>query len=186
MISELARNWWAVALRGALAILFGVLAFVMPGLTLQVLAILFAAYTFVDGLFTVVAAVRARGEVARWWALLLEGVAGIALAVLILVFPPAAVLLLVYMVAAWALITGLLEIVAAIRLRQQIEGEWRLLLSGALSIVLAVLIVLWPLGGVLAVAWMIGSYAILFGVVLLALAWRLKGHAERASGPAPA
>jgi uncharacterized membrane protein HdeD (DUF308 family) len=186
MITELARNWWALALRGVLAILFGVPAFVMPGLTLEVLAILFAAYTFVDGVFTVIAAVRARGDVARWWALLLEGVAGIVLALLIVALPGAAVLLLVYMVAAWALITGVLEIIAAIRLRQQIEGEWRLLLSGALSVIFAILVAVLPAAGVLSVAWTIGAYAILFGVVLIALAWRLKGHADRAGGLAPA
>ncbi len=186
MITELARNWWAVALRGVLAILFGVLAFVFPGLTLTVLVILFAAYTIVDGIFTLVAALRARGEQRRWWALLLEGIASIALGLLIWLWPGLTVLLLVYFVAAWALITGMLEIIAAIRLREHIEGEWWLALSGVLSVILGILVAVFPLGGVLALAWTIGAYAILFGIVLLALAWRLKGFASRASGPAPA
>jgi uncharacterized membrane protein HdeD (DUF308 family) len=186
MVTELARYWWAIALRGVVAILFGILAFVWPGLTLEVLAILFGAFVFVDGVFAIIAAVRARGEQARWWALLLEGITSVVLGFLVWLWPLGAVIVFIYFVAGWALITGLLAILAAIRLREHIEGEWRLVLSGVLSIVFALLIAFWPLAGVLAAAWMIGGYAILFGILLLALGWRLRGHAARAEGPAPA
>jgi uncharacterized membrane protein HdeD (DUF308 family) len=183
MVTQLARNWWAVALRGAVAILFGVAAFLWPGLTLGLLVVLFGAYAFVDGVFAVVAALRAGGERLRW-AVLLEGITGIVAGILIWLWPQITLLLLVYFVAAWALITGLLEVMAAIRLRERIEGEWRLALGGVLSIVFAVLVALWPLAGVVAMAWLIGSYAIIFGVVLLALAWRLKSLAPGADRPA--
>lgn len=181
MITELARNWWAIALRGAAAVLFGLLAFFWPGLTIEVLILMFGAYVVVDGAFTIAAALRARGERARWWALLFEGIANIVAGLIIWAWPGLTVIVLMYFIAAWSLITGLLEIFAAIRLREHIEGEWRLAVSGALSILFAVLIAMWPLAGAVAVAWLIGAYALLFGIVLLALAFRLRGLHQRAA-----
>lgn len=179
MVSELARNWWAVALRGILAILFGVLAIFWPAITIEALVLLFGAYIIVDGIVTVVTALRTRAEQARWWALLLEGMASIIAGGVIWWWTGLSILVLMYFVAAWALITGLLEVLAAIRLREVIEGEWRLLVSGLLSILFAILVAIWPLAGAIAIAWLIGVYALLFGIMLLALAFHLRGRSQR-------
>ncbi len=186
MISELAKNWWVVALRGVLAIVFGLMAFFWPGLTISVLVLFFGAYILIDGIFTIFTALRTREEHTRWWALLFEGLASIIAGGVIWGWTGLSVIVLMYFIAAWSLITGMLEIIAAIRLRQQIEGEWRLALSGVLSIVFAILVAIWPLAGAVAVAWLIGFYAILFGIALLALAFRLRGHNERVASAAPA
>jgi uncharacterized membrane protein HdeD (DUF308 family) len=187
MIAEVAQHWWALAIRGVIAILLGIAAFVWPGLTLAFLVTLFGIFMLLDGVFSVVAAIQARHGLSHWWALLLEGIVGIVAGVLTIALPGLAVVVLIFFIAAWALITGILEIIAAIRLRDQIQGEWRLALSGALSVIFGILVAIWPQSGALAIAWLIGAYAILFGVVLLALAFHLKGFADRqATGPAPA
>ncbi|HLH25531.1 MAG TPA: HdeD family acid-resistance protein [Chloroflexota bacterium] len=187
MVTQLARHWWAMAIRGVIAIVIGLIAFIWPGIAVAALVMLFGVFMFLDGIFAVVAAVQERATVPHWWALLIEGIAGIVAGLIVWALPGLAALVLIYFIAAWALITGIMEIIAAIRLREQIEGEWRLALSGVLSVILAVLLVISPLGGILALAWLLGAYAILFGVVLLALAFHLKGFADRrATGPAPA
>lgn len=177
MLQSLARNWWALALRGVLAILFGVAAFVWPGMTIAALVLLFGAYAFVDGLFALMAAIRQHGDVGseRWWMLLLEGLAGIGVGVLTVLWPNITGLVLLYLIAAWAIITGVFEILAAIRLRREIDNEWWLALAGIASVVFGVLIALQPAAGALAIVWILGGYAILFGILLLALAFRLRG-----------
>jgi uncharacterized membrane protein HdeD (DUF308 family) len=186
MVAGLARHWWALAIRGVIAILIGLVAFIMPGVAVAALVMLFGVFMFLDGVFAVVAGVQARHTVPHWWALLVEGIAGIIAGLIVWLLPGLAALVLIYFIAAWALITGIMEIVAAIRLREQIQGEWRLALSGALSVILAILLAVSPGGGILALAWLLGAYAILFGVVLLALAFHLKGFAGRhAPGAAP-
>ena len=173
-LAVLTRNWGAIATRGVAAILFGLLSFALPGLTLAALVLLFGAYALVDGIFNVVAAVRGRGTVQPWWALLLEGIVSIAAGVVTFVLPGLTALTLVYVIAAWAVVTGVLEIVAAVRLRNQITGEWRLVLGGVLSIVFGVFIMLAPGAGALALVLWIGAYALVFGALLLALAVRLR------------
>ena len=173
-LAVLTRNWGAIATRGVAAILFGLLSFALPGLTLAALVLLFGAYALVDGIFNVVAAVRGRGTVQPWWALLLEGIVSIAAGVVTFVLPGLTALTLVYVIAAWAVVTGVLEIVAAVRLRNQITGEWRLVLGGVLSIVFGVFIMLAPRAGALALVLWIGAYALVFGALLLALAVRLR------------
>src|SRR5438477_2123797 len=166
----LARNWGAIAVRGVAAILFGLLTFLVPGLTLTALVLLFGAYALVDGIFSVVAAVRRRAGDPPWWALLLEGVVGIAAGIVTFLLPGLTAVTLVYVIAAWAVVTGVLEIVAAVRLRRQITGEWRLVLSGVLSIVFGGLLMVVPAAGALAMTLLLGAYAIVFGALLLALA----------------
>ncbi len=186
MVTQLARNWWALALRGVCAILFGLAAFLWPGITIAVLVVLFGAYAFVDGIFALVAGVRSAGESERWWVLVLEGVAGILAGVIAFFWPGITAIALVYVIAAWAVVTGVFEIVAAIRLREQIEGEWLLGLSGVASLLLGIALILMPVAGAVAFIWVIGSYAILFGILLIALAFRLRsmGGQSRAGAAA--
>ena len=174
MLTMLARNWWVVALRGVFAIIFGVLALIWPGLTLFVLIAMFGAYALVDGIFAVIAGIASYGRNERWWAVLLEGVAGIILGVMTFLWPGTTALVLVYFIAAWALITGVFEIAAAIRLRKEIEGEWMMVLSGILSIIFGLFLVVAPGAGALGLTLVIGAYAIVFGILLLILAFRLR------------
>jgi len=174
-----ARNWWALVLRGVLGIVFGLFALALPAAAFAVLVLAFGAYTLVDGVFNIVAALRdARGE-RRWWALLLSGVAGVLAGLAAFVAPAPTALVLLYVIAGWAILTGVLEITAAIRLRRQLIGEWLMALSGALSIVFGALIIVAPLAGALAVLLLIGAYALVSGVVLLALGVRLRRAARR-------
>lgn len=173
-VDSLSRNWWAVSLRGLAGILFGIITFFAPGISLAALVLLFGAYALVDGVLAIVSAVRRRGA-DRWWLLLLEGLVGIAAGVLTFLLPAITALALLYVIAAWALVTGAFEIAAAIRLRKVITGEWLLVLSGILSIALGVLLVLYPGPGALAVVIWIGAYAFVFGALLFALGLRLRG-----------
>ena len=170
----LARNWGAIASRGVAAIMFGVLTFVVPALTLTVLVLLFGAYAIVDGVFSIIAALRRRAGSRTWWALLAEGIIGVAAGLVTFLFPGLTAVTLVYVIAAWAIVTGVLEIVAAVRLRRQLTGEAWLVLSGVLSIVFGGLLTIAPGAGALALVLWIGAYAIVFGALLLALAFRLR------------
>lgn len=192
MLTMLARNWWVFLIRGILAILFGILALVWPGITLTSLVLIFGAYALVDGIFSVIAGISSYGENKRWWAELLEGLAGILFGILAIIWPGMTALVLLYFIAAWALVTGVLEIAAAIQLRREIENEWILILAGILSIIFGVLLFLFPGAGALGLVTVIGIYAIIFGVAQIVLAFRLRGlrpGQDRGSGsempPAP-
>ena len=174
----LSRNWWALALRGLAAILFGILAFAWPGITLFVLVVFFGAYMLVDGIFAIVAAVRAAGEEARWWLMLLEGILGVVVGLVTFFWPGLTALALLYLIAAWAIVTGIMEIAAAIRLRREMLGEWALILGGALSVLFGVLLVVIPArAGLLSLTWLIGAYAVVFGVLQVVLAFRVRNSA---------
>lgn len=173
-IDTLARNWWAVLLRGIAGILFGVATFFAPAISLAALVLLFGAYAFVDGILTLVSALRNRATNERWWVLLLEGLTGVLAGVVTFIWPGITALALLYLIAAWALITGALELAAAIRLRKVIDHEWLLVLSGIASIGLGVLLAMFPGAGALAVVLWIGAYALVFGVLLVALGFRLR------------
>lgn len=176
MAQVLARNWWALALRGVLGILFGLAAFLFPGITLGALILLFGVYAVVDGVFAIVAGIRAAEHHERWAVLLLEGIVGIAAGVLTLVWPALTAVVLLYVIAAWSVIKGGLKIAAAIRLRRTIRGEWLLGLNGAFSVLFGVLLVAMPVIGLLTLVWLIGAYAVIFGILLLGLAFRLRKH----------
>jgi uncharacterized membrane protein HdeD (DUF308 family) len=183
-LDSLTRNWWAVALRGLAGILFGVITFVSPGISLAALVLLFGAYSFADGVLSIVSAVRRRGA-DRWWLLLLQGIVGIGAGVVTLLWPGITAIALLFVVAAWALVGGALQIAAAIRLRKVITGEWLLALGGVLSIALGVLLVLFPGPGALALVIWIGAYAFVFGILLLVLGFKLRGlRSPRAHQPA--
>lgn len=174
MLAMLARNWWVLALRGVFAIIFGILALVWPLTALITLVLLFGAYALVDGVFAVIAGIASIGRDQRWWAMLLEGLAGIIIGLLTFFWPGNTALILLYFIAAWALITGVLEIVAAIQLRRLITNEWMLILGGVLSIIFGVLLFAFPGSGALSLVWLIGIYAIIFGISMIALAFRLR------------
>jgi len=173
-IDTLVRNWWVVLLRGILGIVFGVVTFFAPGISLTALVLLFGAFAFVDGILAVMGAIRRHGTGERWWLLLLQGIAGVAAGILAPLMPGLTALVLLYVIAAWALITGGFELAAAIRLRKAINDEWLLALSGIASIALGVLLVLFPGAGALALVLWIGAYAFVSGILLTALAFRLR------------
>ena len=176
ILPVLSRNWWALALRGLAAIVFGLLAFILPGITLTALILLFSAYMLVDGVFAIVAAVRAEERDTRWWLLLAEGVLGVLAGIVAFAWPGLTALALLYLVAAWSIITGILQIVGAIRLRREIEGEWALILGGVLSVIFGVLLAVLPGPGILALLWLIGAYALVSGVLLIILAFRVRNE----------
>jgi uncharacterized membrane protein HdeD (DUF308 family) len=179
----LSRNWWALALRGLAAILFGILAFAWPGITLFVLVIFFGAYMLVDGIFAIVAAVRAAGEQARWWLMLVEGILGVVVGLVTFFWPGLTAFALLYLIAAWAIVTGIMEIAAAIRLRREMVGEWALILGGAFTVLFGVLLVVIPArAGLLSLTWLIGAYAVVFGVLLVVLAFRVRSAPSSAEG----
>src|SRR5690349_18404022 len=166
MLETLSRHWWAVALRGVAAILFGVLALVWPGITVFALVIVFGAYALLDGAFTLVAAFgnrdggRARGS--RVW-LFASGIAGILTGIVAVVWPGITALALLWVIALWAVVTGVFDIVAAVQLRKQMRREWLLALNGALSVLFGVLLVIWPAAGALTLIVLFGIAAIVFG-----------------------
>jgi uncharacterized membrane protein HdeD (DUF308 family) len=178
MAVGIAERWWALALRGLAGIVLGIAAFAWPGITLVILVILFGAYLLVDGIFAVVG-----GALSRSWLLALDGVLGLIAGVIALVWPGITAVALLFLVAAWALLTGIAELVAAIRLRNMIRNEWLLIITGVVSIVFAILLVINPTAGLLTLVYLFGAYAIVFGVVSLALAVRLRSHRGRMTAP---
>ena len=175
----LSRNWWTLLVRGLAAIAFGIMTFVMAGITLAVLVMLFGAYAVFDGAVAVWAALGSRKNNPSWWMLLLAGLVGIGLGLLTFVTPSITALVLLFFIALWAIAKGVLEIVTAIRLRKEIEGEWRLVVAGLASIGFGLVVLSRPGAGALAILWLIGAYAMLFGVLLVLLAFRARGFAKR-------
>ena len=174
MFVILAHNWWTLLLRGILALIFGVLCVAYPGITLIIMTIMFGAYALVDGAFAVASAIStAKGE-PRWWATILEGIVGLILGSFTLIWPGTTAFGLLYLIAAWAIITGIFEIAAAVRLRKQFTNEWLLILSGVASVIFGLLTLAMPGAGALAIVFWIGAYAITFGMFYVALAFRLR------------
>jgi uncharacterized membrane protein HdeD (DUF308 family) len=170
----LSRNWWKLLLRGLAAIAFGILAWLLPGISLAALVLLFGIFVLADGILGVWMAIAGRKEYEDWWVLLLWGLVGIGAGMLTFVAPGITELALLFFIAVWAIATGILEIVAAIRLRREIKGEWMLILGGLLSVMFGVLLMAQPGAGALALIWMIGTYAVLFGIILGILAFKTR------------
>jgi uncharacterized membrane protein HdeD (DUF308 family) len=175
MSSLLAQNWWAIALRGVAGILFGIIAILLPGLTIASLVLLFAAYMLIDGILALVAAIRAARRHERWGMLILEGIADLIAGAIALVFPLATVLAFILLTGAWAIVSGGLMLAAATRLHIT-HGRWLMVFSGAVSVIWGILLIIWPLVGALVVTWWLGAYALVFGVTLLVLGFRLRNH----------
>jgi uncharacterized membrane protein HdeD (DUF308 family) len=169
-------HWWALALRGTLAILFGLAALLRPGIALGALILLIGAYFLVDGVFAIVGVFRGTRSGTPRWLLLLEGVVSILAGLIAFVNPGITAIALLYLVAAWAVITGIAEIVTAIRLRQEIQGEWALIVGGILSVLFGVILAVLPGVGILSLIWLIGIYAVVFGVLMLIAGFRVRAH----------
>ncbi|GAB3453153.1 HdeD family acid-resistance protein [Massilia terrae] len=179
------RSWWVPALRGIFGILFGVLTLLWPGLTLLTLAALFAAFALLGGVTSVIGAIGHRRIDDGWWLPLLLGLVSISAAIVAVANPVLTTLVLVMVIAANALVAGVLDIVAAVRLRKDVKGEWLLAVSGIAEVVFGALVFLYPLAGAVALVWMVSGYAIVTGVLLLALAVRARALVARPRG-APA
>lgn len=167
------HNWWVLLLRGISAIIFGILTWVLPGVTLAMLALLFSVYVFMDGVLGVWTAFVGRKE-PQWWVFLLWGLAGIGIGIMTILRPGVTAMGLLFFIAIWASTTGILEIVAAIRLRKEIQGEWLLILGGLASLAFGVFLIARPLAGVITLLWLIGTYAVVFGVILVILAFKSR------------
>jgi uncharacterized membrane protein HdeD (DUF308 family) len=183
LLHTLGRVWWLVLLRGIAAIVFGVLAWTWPGATLITLVLFWGAYALVDGVAALWGGWQAKDGGKPMWQVVLIGVLGIAAGIVTFLAPGVTAIALLLLIAGWAIVNGLLQVAAAIRLRKEIANEWLLILSGALSIVFGVLMVANPGAGALAVLWLIGAFAVVYGALLVVLAFKLRKHA---APPAPA
>lgn len=170
----LRSNWWALVLRGVMAILFALITFAVPGITIAVLVTIFGFYALFDGIFAIVSTIKAVQGHRRWGAFLLEGLIGILFGLYAIIFPLGAAAAFVTFVAVWAIFTGILEIAAAVRLRREVKGEWILILLGILSILLGMILVAAPVSGAVFLVWVLASYGLIFGVLLIALGFRIR------------
>lgn len=174
LAAALGRNWWLLLVRGLVAIVFALLTWAQPGVSLAALVLVFGIYVLADGLLGVWSAIAKRRDNRHWWLLLLWGLVGIVVGVMTFIMPGITGLVLLMYIAAWAVITGVLQIVAAIRLRKEIKGEWLMILSGLVSVAFGVLLFLQPGAGALAVAWIIAAYGFIFGVLMVLLAFKVR------------
>lgn len=174
IVNVLASNWWLLLVRGILAVLFGIMAFALPGLTLVTLVLLYGAYAFVDGVTAIWVGVSSRA-----WGLLVFGILGVIVGIYTLVSPGITAIALLYLIAAWAFVRGVFEIITAIQLRKEISNEWVLILSGIISIIFGVVLVANPSAGALTMVLVIGAFALFFGVMLIILAFRVRGLPNR-------
>lgn len=178
MIHELAKHWWLFVLRGVLAVLFAVMAFVSPTITLSILVVFLGVYFLVDGLFTLTHGFRIRKTDTHWWVLVLEGLLGIVAGIVCLTMPGITVVFMVTLIALWSVVTGVLEIILAIRLRKEIQNEWILIIAGVFSVIFGILLFMQPLAGVLVISWWLGIYALFFGIFMITVGARLKKFAK--------
>ena len=175
MVHALAKNWWLLLLRGIAAIVFGLLAFAWPGLTLLTLILFYGAFALVDGVLAIIAAITGGSAAPRWW-LAIVGLLGLAAGLLTFLMPGLTAVVLLLFIAGWAIATGVLQIIGAIKLRKEIDNEWLLILGGIVSVLFGVCMMLAPGAGALALVWVIGAYSVVMGVIFVALAFRLRKH----------
>lgn len=173
-------SWWSFAIRGIVAIFFGLLCFILPGMALLTLICMYGIFVLADGILRIIAAFRRSGSRQRpWWALLIGGVLSITAGLIAFFSPGMTAIALLYLIAAWALVTGCFEIVAAIRLRKQIDNEWILVLSGVVSILFGAVLLIFPGAGALAMVWWIGIYATISGMLMISLGIKLRRWTRR-------
>ena len=179
LATTLLRHWWMTLIRGLIWIVFGIVIFTQPLISLVTLTLTFGAFVLADGVGKMVTAIRGRQGNEDWWVLLLAGLCGIGAGVMTFFIPGLTALAVLFYIATWAIATGLLETVAAIRLRKEIEGEFWMGLSGLVSIAFGVLLMARPGSGALSVLWLIAGYAIALGVTHIFLAFKVRGFTER-------
>lgn len=170
----LRRSWWLLLLRGLAAIAFGVLTWMQPVASAAVLVLIFGAYVFLDGVLGVYSAIKSRHESRHWWVVLLWGLTGVVFGVLTVINPAITALVLTIYIGVWALVTGVVEIIAALRLRKEIEGEWLLVLGGLISVLFGAFVLAQPGAGMMAMLWVIAAYAVVFGVLMVVLAFKVR------------
>lgn len=183
MSALLARNWWAVALRGVFAVLFALIAFFWPGATLLSFVLFFSAYMLVDGVFGIVSGIRAAAQHERWGLLILEGILNILVGVIAFLMPGLTLVFFVTLLAVWSLLTGVLMIVAAFKLNPAFGRGW-LIFSGLVSVLFGVALLIAPLIGAVVLTWWLGAYALAFGIALIILAFKLRGRKDELTGSA--
>ena len=186
LLEDLSANWWVILLRGIVGVIFGVLAFVLPGATLLALVFVWGAYAIIDGAFALYLTYLAARQQRRWWPYLLEGLVGIGAGIVAFGWPGITALALLYLIAAWAIVTGIVEIIAAVDLRKQIQNEWLLGLAGVFSIIFGILVAAQPNAGAVAVVWTVGAYALFFGITLIVLAFRVRNMGKQLKANATA
>jgi uncharacterized membrane protein HdeD (DUF308 family) len=185
-LAELFRhNWWVLALRGLAAVLFGVLAFIWPGITIFTLVLLFGAYALVNGILALVISFKGPRRIRRFGSLIFGGLISVAAGVIAFIWPGMTAFSLVIVIAAWAIVNGVAEIVAAIRLRKEISGEWLLVVAGIASILFGIVLFLNPFIGALVLVWWIGGFTFAFGILLIVLGFRMRRAAETFGGVRP-
>ena len=182
VLHALAERWWLVLLRGIAGIVFGVLAFAWPGLTLVTLVLLYGAYALVDGIFALLGAFTGRGKPLPTWWLVLVGIFGIAAGLVTFLWPGLTALVLVLFIGAWAVAHGIFEIIGAVQLRKEIDNEWLLILAGVLSVIFGLFVLVAPGAGALALIWVIGAYSVAFGILLVGFSLRLRKHRSPEGG----
>ena len=176
LLHAMSGNWWLVVLRGVAAIIFGILAFAWPGITLLTLVLFWGAFALVDGVLAIIAAVKGGNPMPRWW-LAIVGLAGIIAGALTFLMPGLTALVLVTFIAVWAIVLGVMEIIGAIKLRKEVQGEWLLILNGAISVLFGIVLLWRPTTGLIALVWIIGAYAIILGVIYVMFGLKLRKHA---------
>lgn len=181
MLHALAKCWWLLLLRGIAAIVFGVLAFAWPGLTLVTLVLFYGAFALVDGVIALVAAFTGSARPAPTWWLVVVGLLGIGAGIATFVMPGITAILLILFMGAWALVHGIFEIIGAIQLRKEIDNEWMLILSGIVSVLFGLIVLIAPGAGALGLIWAIAAYSIVFGISFIALSLRLRSHRHEAA-----
>lgn len=175
----LSEKWWVLLLRGLIAIAFAIMVWAKPGISLAAMVLLFGVFSLADGVLAVFTAFSSRKDQDHWWVLLLWGLVGIGIGILTFLAPGITSLALLFYIAIWAIVVGVLEIITAVRLRKEIEGEWLLGLAGLASVLFGILMIANPGAGVLAVLWLVAAYALLVGILFVILAFRVRGLATR-------
>lgn len=186
MAEILTKNWWLVVLRGVVAVLFGIAAFIWPGLTLATLVLLFGAYTLVDGVAAIGSGIAGSSmSSSSRWSLVLGGIAGVIVGLVTFFYPSITAVGLLYLIGAWAIVIGVFEVLGAIELRQVINDEWLLIFSGILSVVFGVLVFVYPQASALSILWLIAAYAVILGIATIALGFRVKSLGMMLTSSAP-
>ena len=180
MLDLFARNWWIYVVRGALALIFGMYAWFMPGLAMKVLLMFFGIFVLLEGLFAIIGSIAGRKYSEVWWLVLMEGIAGLVLGLLTLTRPEFVATLIVIFVAAWAIWGGLFRIIAAVRLRKHIEGEWLLIFGGIVSMLFGLMLLKHTGAGIVAISWMIAFFASMFGVLLISFGIKVRKFQKEA------